>query len=357
MTKTVLLLCGGKSEEHEISLISAKCLLDAFDRKLFTPIVVGISKKGTWYLEEEENFFLGEFRADKIRLNEKRPTVSIIPFLSETGKGQLLCEGQTISFDVVFPILHGPFGEDGTLQGLLDMMGIPYVGSHCSSSANCMDKGITKTLAQTAGIKVAPFVELKSMEDLAKQSSAIQSLGFPVFVKPSRMGSSVGVSKVTQPALLHKAVEDAFRFDSKVLIEKGISGREIECAVLGSSKKAQVAIPGEIIPNSQIGWYSYEAKYILAEGATTRVPAQLTPNLMEDFKRQALKVFEALDCDGLARVDFFLENGTDAIYLNEVNTMPGFTPISMYPKMWEASGLSYEKLITELIQLALRKKQ
>jgi D-alanine-D-alanine ligase len=356
MTKTVLLLCGGKSEEHEISLISAKCLLDAFDRKLFTPLIVGISRKGVWYLEEEESFFTGEFRADKIKLNENRPEVALIPFLSVNGKGQLLCEGQTLSFDVVFPILHGPFGEDGTLQGLLDLMGVPYVGSGCASSANCMDKATTKHLCERAGVKVAPFVELKSLSDLNTLSKAISQLQYPLFVKPSRMGSSVGVAKVTQPALLHAAVTNAFKYDTKVLIEEGISGREIECAVLGSREIAQVAIPGEIIPNAEIGWYSYEAKYLLAEGAKTKVPADLSPELTKRFQEVALTVFQVMDCEGLARVDFFLENQTQEIYLNEVNTLPGFTPISMYPQMWQASGLAYDKCVTELLNLALKKK-
>jgi D-alanine-D-alanine ligase len=319
-------------------------------------LVVGISRQGVWYLEEEDNFFLGEFQADKIKLNQNRPTVSVIPFLSEQGKGQLLCEGQTLTFDLVFPILHGPFGEDGTLQGLLDMIGVPYVGSGCSSSANCMDKAITKQLAQLQGIKGAPFVELKSLEDLTKYSSQIHNLGFPLFIKPSRMGSSVGVSKVSQPALLHQAVKAAFSFDSKVLIEKEISGREIECAVLGRKQELQVALPGEVIPNEKIGWYSYEAKYLLKEGSKTKVPADLSPQLMTQIQELALKVFTALECDGLARVDFFLEKNTNEIFLNEINTMPGFTPISMYPQMWQASGLSYESLITELLNLALGKK-
>lgn len=356
MTKTVLLLCGGKSEEHEISLISAKCLLDAFDRKLFTPLIVGISRQGVWYLEEEEGFYSGEFRADKIKLNENRPKVALIPFRSENGKGQLLCEGQTLTFDVAFPILHGPFGEDGTLQGLLELIGVPYVGSGCASSANCMDKAITKNLCQSAGVKVAPFVELKSFSDLNTQSKEIAKLTYPLFVKPSRMGSSVGISKVTQPALLHAAVTKAFKFDSKVILEQGISGREIECAVMGSSEKPRVAIPGEIIPSSEVGWYSYEAKYLLSEGAKTKVPADLTPALMKRFEEEALKVFRVMDCEGLARVDFFLENESHEIYLNEVNTMPGFTPISMYPKMWQASGLSYDNCVTELLNLALNKK-
>ncbi|NDG28342.1 MAG: D-alanine--D-alanine ligase, partial [Proteobacteria bacterium] len=224
------------------------------------------------------------------------------------------------------------------------------------SSANCMDKAITKHLVREAGVKIGDFVELKSPSDSKKYLDKIRALGLPVFVKPSRMGSSVGISKVKELSSVEKAIEEAFRYDSKVLIEKAIVGREIECAVLGTTRSPKVAIPGEIIPDSSIGWYSYEAKYLLSEGAKTQVPASFTPELQKRFQEVAAKVFQVLECDGLARVDFFLEKGTDEIYLNEVNTLPGFTPISMYPKMWQASDLSYSDLVSELLNLALRKK-
>jgi len=350
--KTVLILCGGRSEEHEISLISAKGILDALDRKSYKPLLVGISKTGTWHLEDENSFYVGDFRADKIKLNEKAPTVTLAPFSNEKRQGSLLCEGKTFSFDVVFPILHGKFGEDGTLQGMLDMIGVPYVGSRCGSSWLCMDKVLTKTLCLQAGIATAKFTWVESVEELNQVQDELSQMKYPLFVKPPRQGSSVGVSKVNASAELKKAVETALKYDTKVLIEEGITGREIECAVLGRHGQAKVATPGEIIPSKKIGWYSYEAKYLLADGAETKVPTDLDAKTTEAVKAFALKAFDCLECEGMARVDLFLEEKTGQIYLNEINTIPGFTPISMYPKMWQASGLSYSELISELLNLA-----
>ena len=350
--KTVLILCGGRSDEHEISLISAKGILDALDRKLYQPLLVGISKKGMWHLLREDSFYLGEFRADKIKLNEKSPTVTVSPFANEKKQGTLLCEGKTFAFDVVFPILHGRFGEDGTLQGMLDMIGVPYVGSHCGSSWLCMDKVLTKILCLKSGIPTAKFTWVETLEDLNKVQNELNQLKYPLFVKPPRQGSSVGVSKVNAPSELKKAVETALKYDSKCLIEEGIQGREIECAVLGPHRKAKVALPGEVIPSKKIGWYSYEAKYLLSDGAETKVPADLDAKTTENLKAFALKAFDCLECTGMARVDLFLEESTGKIYLNEINTIPGFTPISMYPKMWQASGISYSELISELLNLA-----
>lgn len=350
--KTLLILCGGRSEEHEISLISAKGILDALDRKLYQPLLVGISKKGVWHLLNEENFFEGEFRADKIKLNEKAPAITLAPFTNEKRQGTLLCSGKTHLFDVVFPILHGRFGEDGTLQGMLDMMNVPYVGSNCGSSGLCMDKILTKTLCLKAGIPTAKFTWVESVEDLSKVASDLNELKYPLFVKPPRQGSSIGVSKVNTPQDLKAAVETALKYDTKCLIEEGIRGREIECAVLGHPKQAKVATPGEIIPSKKVGWYSFEAKYLLADGAETKVPTDLDVQTTERIKNFALKAFNCLECSGMARVDLFLEESTQNIYLNEINTIPGFTPISMYPKMWQASGLSYSALVSELIYLA-----
>lgn len=343
--KTVLLLCGGRSEEHEISLISAKCILDALDRNLYAPVVVGINKQGIWQLEKAEDFYEGEFRADSIRLKETLEYVSLSPYLHTNGRGRLIAEGRIIEFDVVFPILHGPFGEDGKLQGLLDMIGIPYVGSGCQSSAVCMDKALTKAVCERLRIPVAPYQCLQRPEDL--DPSAVK---FPAFVKPARLGSSVGITRVTKLSDLEGAVKEAFRFDSKVLVEEGIRGREIECAVLGD----KVAAPGEIEVASEIGWYSYEAKYLSKTAARTIVPAPLSADLTKQVQDVALQAFRGLECKGLARVDLLVEKGTDKIYLNEVNTLPGFTPISMYPMMWQASGLTYTQLISSLLELAQR---
>ena len=350
--KTLLILCGGRSEEHEISLISAKCILDALDRKVFSPVVVGVTKKGVWHLEEEKSFFHGEVRADKIKLNESAPTVTLAPYATREGRGLLLADGKKVEFDAVFPIIHGTFGEDGTLQGLLDIVGVPYVGSGCGASWICMDKVLAKTLCKDAGIDVADYVWVTSVEEAEAKSKAIAALGETVFVKPSRSGSSVGVSRVTEKAQLLPAVKEALRHDTKVLVEKGIKGREIECAVLGSWKSAKASLPGEIVVSKKIGWYSYEAKYLLKDGAETLAPAPLDDKTTQRVRDFALKVFRHLECDGMARVDLFLEEGTGRIFLNEVNTIPGFTPISMYPKMWEATGMKYAELITELVRLA-----
>lgn len=356
MRSKVLILCGGRSEEHEISLISAGCILKALDRTRFEPIVVGISKEGGWHLEKEDSFYLGEFRADKIRLNTEAPKVALVPYSSSDGRGWLKAPDAEVAFDVVFPIVHGQFGEDGTLQGLLDIVGTPYVGSGCESSAVCMDKVLTKTICEVNGVPVAEYVWVRNLSELAEKKEAIVRLGLPLFVKPSRQGSSVGVSKVRTAETLEKAVLEALRYDSKCLIERGIRGRELECAVLGSSKDARASLPGEILPDASIGWYSYDAKYILADGAKTVVPAALDRATQLRIQELAIRTFKLLECEGLARIDMFLEEKTGRIYLNEVNTLPGFTPISMYPKMWQATGIEYADLINELITLAFSRR-
>lgn len=354
MTK-LLVLCGGRSSEHEISLISAKGILDALDRTVFTPIVVGISKKGVWHLEDEKNFYTGEFRADQIKLNEAGTPVTLAPYLTPAGRGQLMAAGKSIEFDAVFPILHGPFGEDGTMQGLWDVVGIPYVGSTCGSSWIAMDKELAKTLCLQNNIPVSDFVVLRSIDEAKKKRAEVEKLGKTVFVKPARAGSSVGVSKVVDMAGYDKAVELAFAHDKKVLVEQGIDGREIECGVLGLCRKAKASVPGEIVVAPKIGWYSYEAKYLLKDGAETLTPAPLDAKTQAEVQRVALATFDLFECDGLARVDMFLERNTGKIYLNEANTIPGFTPISMYPKMWEATGVSYRELIAKLVGLAFER--
>ncbi len=352
----VLILCGGRSDEHEISLISAKCVLDALDRTRYQPILVGVSKKGVWHLEHEDSFFTGEFRADKIKLNESAPRVTLAPYLSPSGRGRLEKGGEGVEFDVVFPLIHGQFGEDGTLQGLFDIVGVPYVGAGCGSSWICMDKALAKTLLRHAGIPVADWVMVNSVSQVAPRKAEIEKLGFPCFVKPSRQGSSVGVSKVASWAELEPAVASALKYDDKCLIERGIVGREIECAVLGLSKKPEASLPGEIVVSKKIGWYSYEAKYLLPDGAETLAPAPLDAATTLAVQELSKRVFTTLECDGMARVDLFLEEATGKLYLNEVNTIPGFTPISMYPKMWQVSGLSYAGLINRLLELARERK-
>lgn len=353
MKKTVLIVCGGVSEEHEISLLSAKNVLHALDRSRFDPLVVGIAKNGHWYFESPDHFYTGELRADRIQLNLKAPTALLQPFPSDSGKGVLWVEGKCIEFDIAFPLVHGRFGEDGTLQGTFEMMGVAYVGSDLGASFLCMDKIRSKLLCRAHGVAVADFVSLNAPSELLSQKAQIEALGFPCFVKPSQTGSSIGITKVLDAAGLPSAVTDAFRFDSKILIEKAIAAREIECAVLGSAQAPRVARLGEVIPHPKVGWYSYDAKYLTADGAELKIPALLDANLEAEAKALAVRVFQILGCHGLARVDLFLEKGTQRWLLNEVNTLPGFTPISMYPKMWLESGLSYSQLISTLIELAL----
>ncbi len=350
--KTCLILCGGKNDEHEISLLSTKCVLDALDRSRFTPVVVGISRQGIWYLEEEKTFYLGEFRADQIRLNEDTDPVTVTPYLTREGRGRLIAGGRIIDFDVVFPLMHGQFAEDGTIQGFWETVGVPYVGANTASSALCMDKWLTKQLCQKNGVNVTDFVSVRSAQEIKPNESAIAKLGYPLFVKSNSQGSSVGVTKVKERSELEKAVQFSLKFDSRCLIEKGIVGREIECSVLGLNANPKASLPGEIIPAPSIGWYSYDAKYILADGAETVAPAVLDAKTTREVQDFVIKVFKTLQCDGMARIDLFIEKQTGTLYLNEANTIPGFSPISMYPKMWQASGLSYTDLISELIRLA-----
>ncbi len=352
MKKTILFLTGGKSDEHEISLISTKCVIEALDRNIFSPLIVGITKDGKWYLEDEK-FWDGEPRADSIKLSRSKKPVTLSLSLDENSRGCLYVVGtrEEYFFDGVFPILHGPFGEDGTIQGLLEIISIPYVGSGPGASWICMDKVLTKQLAFQAGINIADFVWFNGKNGFLENKKEIKKLGFPLFVKPARLGSSVGISKVNDENELESAVELALKYDSKCIVEKAIRGREIECGVLGLCLNARASVPGEIKPLKEIGWYSYEAKYLLKNGAEIIVPAKLAKNSIDKIQELALKTFNVLECDGMARVDLFLEEETDKLYLNEINTIPGFTPISMYPKMWEESGISYRTLISKLIEL------
>lgn len=254
------------------------------------------------------------------------------------------------SIDVVFPILHGPFGEDGTIQGLLKLANVPFVGASVLGSAVGMDKDVMKRLLREAEIPIGKFLTFKE-KDIPTYEEAVKNLGLPLFVKPANMGSSVGVSKVREKKDFDKAVWEAFKYDRKILIEEGIKGREIECSVLGNDNPI-ASIPGEVIPNHD--FYSYEAKYIDKDGATLEIPAKLSNEIIKKIQILTVKTFKTLSCEGLGRIDFFLKENGD-ILVNEINTIPGFTSISMYPKLWEASGISYTELIDRLIQLALER--
>jgi D-alanine-D-alanine ligase len=349
----VLILCGGQSDEHEISLISAHGVLAALDRSRFTPQVVGISKTGQWHYCDPAAFSLGEVRADTIRLNESAPLALLSPSAA-ANRGRLIVGDTEHEFDVVFPILHGPNGEDGTIQGLFEIVGVPYVGADVAASANCMDKERTKTLAAGAGIAVAPWITVTSADELAGQRQAIEALAAPWFIKPARAGSSVGVHKVENWNGMAAALDDALRYDDKVLVEQSLSGRELECAVLGLHRNPEVSLPGEIIVSPEAGFYSYDAKYLLKDAARTEAPARLSVEETHAVQTLAAQAYQVLEVDGMARVDVFLT--AEGVYLNEINTIPGFTPISMYPQMWEASGLKYDQLISRLLELAFERQ-
>jgi len=348
MKKRVGILFGGKSAEHEISLLSAKNVYEAIDRTQFEPVLVGIDKAGRWFLNDASHFLLNADDPSAISLNTEGSLVALQPekhgLISAESKGNV-----SVDLDAVFPILHGPFGEDGTIQGFLKLADIPFVGPGVLGSAVGMDKDAMKRLLRDAQIPIGKFITLKSHEKIPPFVEVETALGNPVFIKPANMGSSVGISKVRNESEYALAVKDAFLYDRKIIIEEFINGREIECAVLGNEEPI-ASVPGEIIPTHE--FYSYDAKYLDENGAALQIPAKLDEETKRRIQELAVKVFQTLCCEGLSRVDFFLkENGE--IIANEINTMPGFTKVSMYPKLWEASGISYTELITRLIELAI----
>jgi D-alanine-D-alanine ligase len=350
--KRVGIIFGGNTSEHEVSLQSAKNIIDAIDRSKFDVVLIGISKEGKWNIYEESSYILNNDDPKRIQLNDPKQAVSIVP-----GKGKLqLTDSENgvalEEVDVVFPVLHGGIGEDGSLQGLMRIADIPFVGPSVLSSSMCMDKDIAKRLLKAAGIKVAEgFVFTRVDKEQINFDTIKETLGLPLFIKPASQGSSVGVSKVNTAEEFSQAIALSFQYDHKILVEETLNGREIECAVLGN-ENPEASAPGEII--AQTEFYSYESKYIDETGAKLKIPAELSDGTAEEIKKEAIRVFKVLECEGLARVDFFLLD-KGAIYVNEVNTLPGFTQISMYPKLWEQSGLPYAELINKLIELALER--
>ncbi|MES2952952.1 MAG: D-alanine--D-alanine ligase [Patescibacteria group bacterium] len=345
----VALLFGGKSAEHEVSLRSARNIADALDKKKYAPILIGIDKKGSWHRADSAEFLLNAHDPKLARLAPEHATaVSLIP----ESKGVLALAGEKPSeaVDVVFPILHGPMGEDGTVQGLLRLAGVPFVGAGVLGSAVGMDKDVMKRLLRDAGIPIGKFFVFRKGDKVSFPAIS-KTLGLPLFIKPANMGSSVGVSKVRTKKEFDAAVLEAFRYDTKILCEQFIKGREIECSVLGNDKPI-ASVPGEIVVKSD--FYSYDAKYIDESGAALEIPAKLPLILRKKVQDLAIKTFKTLECAGLARVDFFLTK-TGKVYVNEINTIPGFTSVSMYPKLWEASGIAYSDLIDRLLMLALEK--
>ncbi len=361
MNKTrVIILFGGRSAEHEVSLLSARNVFLALDRSRFEPVLVGIDKQGRWRIEPERTLIeaAGDPRLLKLNAAGREVAVPVHPqgrdlAGAEAGR-PLLGED-----DVVFPVLHGTYGEDGTVQGLLELADVAYVGPGHLGSAIGMDKDVAKRLLAQAGIPVVPWRLITAHQmgrDPAACLARAAELGFPAFVKPANAGSSVGVSKVPDAAGLEPALRAALAFDTKVLIEAAVDAREIECAVLGNDEPA-ASLPAELIVHHRDGYYSYDAKYVDADGMEANIPADLPPATSARVRALAVQTFRTLELAGMARVDFFLDRTRGDLFVNEVNTIPGFTAISMYPKLWQASGVPVQDLVSRLIDLAIQRRR
>jgi D-alanine-D-alanine ligase len=379
------ILFGGRSGEHEVSLLSAASVFNAIDKEKYEVVPIGITKEGRWVTAADaERLLQGKVEDHKhLRAGDPAATPgaavlakgesvvvppepqrhgSITPFETDKSSHALTrrAADRAIDVDVIFPVLHGTFGEDGTIQGLLELADMPYVGAGVLGSAAGMDKDVMKALFRAAGLPIVKHVTFLRSEweaNRKKVEKFVESkLKYPVFVKPANLGSSVGISKAHNRKQLGPAIEDAAKFDRKIVIEQGVGGRkqkarEIECSVLGNDQP-QASLPGEIVPSTE--FYDYNAKY-LDEGSQLIIPAKLSKAETKEVQRLAIGAFKAVDCAGLARVDFLMEPKMRKIYLYEINTMPGFTAISMYPKLWAASGVSYSDLIERLIQFGLER--
>ncbi len=374
-------LFGGRSGEHEVSLLSAASVVNAIDKEKYEVVLIGITKEGRWLTAEHaERLLAGQHEARHLRAGDPEVTPGaavlekgeavvvppepvhrqqgLVPFQSEVMSRR--ASDRAINVDVIFPVLHGTFGEDGTIQGLLELADIPYVGAGVLGSAAGMDKDIMKALFRAAGLPIVKHVTFLRNEweaNAKKVQKLVESrVRYPVFVKPANLGSSVGITKAHGRKELPGCVEEAAKFDRKIIVEESVGGakkraREIECSVLGNDRP-QASVPGEIVPIKE--FYDYTAKY-LDEGSELVIPAKLTKTETKKVQQLAIAAFKAVDCSGLARVDFLMDAKTRKIYVNEINTMPGFTAISMYPKLWAATGLSYSDLIDRLIQLGLER--
>ena len=340
-TLTVAIICGGPSSEHDVSCVSGGGVLKGLDTEIFTPILIGITKAGKW-VALDENYPLA------IK-NKVMPTIEDNGTSVQLSTGGLVINGNFVQIDCIFPVLHGEFGEDGKIQQLLEDAHIPYVGSGVKASADAMDKAKSKELFVAAGMKVAPGVVLTRHEPVPDT----KSFTYPVFVKPSSGGSSRGTHKVKAADHLSAAIEDAFLYDDKVLIETAIKGREIECAVLERDGTSYASVLGEIVVDPRFEFYDFEAKY-LDDATTVKIPAEISEADTQSIQIAAIKAFDAIGCSGLARCDFFYTDDNQII-MNEINTMPGFTGTSVYPKLWDATGVSYTQLISGLIESALNK--
>ncbi|MBZ5645789.1 MAG: D-alanine--D-alanine ligase [Acidobacteriia bacterium] len=381
MTKKlrVGILFGGRSGEHEVSLLSAASVVEAIDKNKYEVVPIGITKKGRWLTAHHaERLLRGEKHEERhLRAGDPDATPGaallakgedvLVPPVPETalapfeGGGHGAHAAHPIEVDIIFPVLHGTFGEDGTIQGLLELADIAYVGAGVLGSAAGMDKDVMKRLFAAAGLSIVKHVTALRADwehdPKGVRKLIDRKLKYPVFVKPANLGSSVGITKAHDKKELGPAMDEAARYDRKLVVEEGVGGarhkaRELECSVLGNDRP-EASVVGEVVPGKE--FYDYEAKY-LSEGSQLHIPAKLSKKQMKQVQEMATTAFQAVDCSGLARVDFLMDPRTHRIYVNEINTMPGFTSISMYPKLWAASGLSYPKLIDRLIQLGLERQ-
>ena len=343
---------GGQSAEHEISILSARNVLDALDRSRFEPILIGIDKTGHW-LSQDEQRLLESARDPRLVRIEAGAPVQMVTALAAPAPQPVVGADR---LDVVFPVLHGTLGEDGAMQGLFEVAGIAYVGAGVLGSAIGMDKDVMKRLLRDADIPIADFRTIRRERfegDPRRVCTEISALGFPMFTKPANAGSSVGIRKVTGSEALPEAIRYAFQFDSKMIAEAAVVGREIELAVLGGNPPS-VSVAGEIIVRHPDGFYSYDAKYIDEQGARLELPAAISSEQLARAQALSLRAFDVLECEGMARVDLFLKPDGELL-VNEINTIPGFTAISMYPKLWSLSGIAPTELVTRLIELALER--
>jgi D-alanine-D-alanine ligase len=348
---------GGRSGEHEISLRSALSIMSAMDPRRYEVVPIGIARSGRWYLYDDALRMLGEAVARQGELCPADAQVSLLPQpdrnpLVNLAGGHAAARG---GLDVVFPVLHGTYGEDGTVQGLLELAGIPYVGPGVLGSAVGMDKDVQKRLLRDAKVPVLPYgalIRADYSRDPASARRIADELGYPVFVKPNALGSSIGINKVKRPEDLKAAMDDAFQYDRKVLIEAACEGHEFECSVLGNDDP-QASLPGELIVEHGHDFYNYDSKYLDPDGASFKIPADLPSTVSDRIRGMSIAAFKALSLRGMTRVDFLSSLDLKWLYINEVNTIPGFTAISMYPKLWEVSGLPLPRLIDRLLELAL----
>ncbi|MFD0054922.1 D-alanine--D-alanine ligase family protein [Streptomyces sp. NPDC127168] len=362
----VAVVFGGRSSEHGISVVTAGAVLAAIDRTKYDVLPIGITRDGRWALtaDEPERMAITERRTPDVdELAESAEGAVVLP-VDPANREVVYSEPGAVpkalgEVDVVFPVLHGPYGEDGTLQGLLELSGVPYVGAGVLASAVGQDKEYMKAVFASYGLKIGPYVVIRPREWEQDRSGARGKIvdfagehGWPLFVKPARAGSSIGITKVDDVAGLDEAIEEARRHDPKILVEATLRGREIECGVLEFEDGPRASVPAEIPPPSEHAYYDFEAKYI--DSTPGIVPAPLTPEETAEVQRLAVAAFDAASCEGLVRADFFLTEDGEFV-INEINTMPGFTPISMYPQMWQASGVAYPELVDRLVQAALRR--